>query len=170
MEKPFILDPFNADFVDGKAKRPPDHLIGVVFAVIVLFLLPMAALNVLVLIAILTSDDPFTRGSILVMLVMLSVDAILFGAGWWFWRRFDLRRRGTLIDGEIIRVEGDIRRESTGANYVVTLYYKFESPQSGKPITGVIAQTRNDLADTKLPVVGEQVRVLYLHDKNYRVM
>ncbi|TVR21617.1 MAG: hypothetical protein EA396_07785 [Anaerolineaceae bacterium] len=169
-ENLFIVDPFNAPFVRGESGRPPDYLTGAVFAVIVLFILPMIALNMLVVEALTQAEGDVTGSLILVVLVMLTVDLILLGAAWWFWRRYSLRRHGELIGGYVVRTHGEVRPGPQGNEYVVTVWYRFDSPRSGKSITGTIALARNDLAETSLPQADEPVAILYHSDRNYRVM
>jgi hypothetical protein len=166
----FVIDPFNSSFIEGKDTRPPDHLIGVVFAVIVLFILPMIALNLLVIGALVDTESMVTGSLILVLSVMLSLNAILLGAGWWFWRRFALKRQGSLINGEIVKSEGEVRPGPYGKEFVVTVWYQFTSPKTGRIFKGTIAQTRDDLAENELPEVGQPVSVLYLNDRNFRLM
>lgn len=166
----FITDPFNAPFVSGESTRPPDHLIGVVFAVIILFILPMLALNALVIDALFDNQNGLNGGLLLVLGVMLSIDAILLGAGWWFWRRYQLRDNGTLIQGYVTKAEGEVRPGPLGKEYVITIWYEFISPKSNQAFKGVIAQTRDDLTEETLPQVGSSIAVLYLNDHNYRVM
>jgi hypothetical protein len=166
----FITDPFNSPFVTGDESRPPDHLIGVVFAVIVLFVLPMLALNALVIDALLDTQSTLNGGLLLVLSVMLSINAILLGAGWWFWRRYSLRNNGKLIEGFVVKSEGETRPGPLGQEFVITVWYEFISPKTNKAITGTIAQTRDDLTADTLPEVGSSVAVLFLSDRNYRVM
>ncbi len=166
----FITDPFNSPFVAGEASRPPDHLIGVVFAVIVLFILPMLALNALVIDALLSTKTDLNGGLILVLSVMLAIDAILLGAGWWFWRRYNLRNNGKLIQGYVVKTEGETRPGPLGKEFVITIWYEFISPKTSRAIKGTIAHTRDDLTEETLPAVGSNVAVLFLSDRNYRVM
>lgn len=169
-ENLFVVDPLNAPFVRGESGRPPDYLTGAVFAVIVLFVLPMIALNILVIEALTQAEGGITGSVILVVLVMLTVDVILLGAAWWFWRRRRLRLHGELISGYVVRTHGEVRPGPQGNEYMVTVWYRFDSPRSGKSITGTIAQARNDLADTHLPQADDAVAILYHSDRNYRVM
>ncbi len=166
----FVIDPFNAGFVEGGEQRPPDYLIGVVFAVLVLFILPMIALNMLVINALLDAENQVTGSLILVISVMLSINGILLGAGYWFWRRFALKRQGRLIQGEVVKSHGETRPGPQGKEYIVTVWYQFTSPKSGRVFSGTIAQSRDDLTDNYLPEAGKAVMVLYLNDRNYRVM
>jgi hypothetical protein len=165
----FIVDAFNEEFVTGETQRPPDHLIGVVFAVVVLFIVPMIGLNLVVYEAWRTADG-FSPSLALVTLVMLMVNGILLGATWWFWRRYSLRNTGQLIDGEVVKASGEIRPGPQGNDFVITVMYQFSSPRNDKAIKGTIAQVRNDLVEAPLPASGTPVAVLYRNDRNYRVM
>lgn len=166
----FITDPFNAPFVSGESNRPPDHLIGVVFTVIILFILPMLALNALVIDALVDNKSGLNGGLLLVLSVMLSINAILAGAGWWFWRRYQLRDNGKLIQGQVVKAEGEVRPGPLGKEFVITIWYEFTSPKTNKTISGTIAQNRDDITEETLPQTGSPVAVLFLNDRNYRVM
>jgi hypothetical protein len=166
----FIVDPFNAPFVQGETKQPPDHLIGVVAVILLIFTLPMLGLNVIVVDAWLRNTLAVGASLVVVTLVTLSVDLILVGSAWWFWRRFRLRQAGELLPGTIQQASGEVRPGPQGNDFIITVSYQFTSPHSGETVTGVIAQTRNDQVDAPLPASGTPVRVLYRSDRNYRVM
>lgn len=168
-EGTFLVDRLNAPFVAGQAARPPDPLIGVVAVVVVLFVLPMLGLNLVVGVAWLDASS-LSASLVLITLVTLAVDVLLFGAAWWFSRRFALRRRGQLLPGRLTQVEGDVRPGPQGSVFVLTVTYVLVSPTSGGELTGTIAQIRDDLVEAPLPPVGTPVAVLYLNDGNFRVM
>lgn len=166
----FLVDDMNADFINGDTTRPPDALIGVVAVVVVLFIIPMLGLNAVTVDAWLQEDGSGGSSLVLITLVTVAIDVILVGAGAWFTRRFRLRRQGRLVRGEITRAEAQVRPGPRGNEFVLTVYYSLESPRTGQTLRGVIANTRDDLAESPLPEAGTPVDVLYLNDRNFRVM
>ncbi|MFW5696186.1 MAG: hypothetical protein ACOCXR_00205 [Phototrophicaceae bacterium] len=166
----FVVDDLNQPFVAGEKARPPDALIGVVITVVVLFIPPMLGLNLVILQAWTDTADAISASLILITLVALSVDAILIGAVYWYLRRWRLRRAGRLIPGAVIEAHGDVRPGPQGSEFIITVFYRFNRPDTGAEVRNVIAQKRNDLVDEPLPAPGTPVRVLYLNPRNYRAM
>ena len=78
------------------------------------------------------------------------------------WRYWKLRRTGTLIDGEIVKVEREEPRELHGPHYVIVTY-KFETPD-GRNLIRMMKNERYDLRNQNLPGIGTPVVVLYAND------
>lgn len=86
-----------------------------------------------------------------------------------FWKEFQsyrYSRLGKLCSGELISVEG---RKVVRIGFVVTFRYKFQSPE-GKTVSGEFEMRREDLRDAPLPAAGSPVKVLYIDDKQHRML
>jgi hypothetical protein len=84
---------------------------------------------------------------------------------WVDWRNRRISK-GTLLRGTLLSASG--RNGSKGA-YIVTVEYTFTTP-SGGIITKKASNDRRDLRKAALPPYGTPVAVLYLDDRNVRLM
>ncbi|MBN8640032.1 MAG: DUF3592 domain-containing protein [Anaerolineae bacterium] len=85
------------------------------------------------------------------------------------WKEFQsyrYSRLGKLCSGELIAAEG---RKVVRLGFVVTFRYKFQSPE-GKTVSGGFEMRREDLRDAPLPAAGSPVQVLYIDDKQHRML
>jgi len=80
-------------------------------------------------------------------------------------RNRHFERRGMVLRGEITKAEALER----GASYIVTLHYKFRTPDQ-REVIGILREDRDDLRKTALPKVGTEVAVLYVSDRLYRLL
>lgn len=166
MQNMFIMDPLNQSFVDKTRRSADDPAMTVALVILMIFILPMIGLNGVMIAAWVGQSGAIHPGLVVVTLVTLGVDAVLLAAGLWYRKRWMLSRHGQLISGEMTHVEAEAR----GHHYMLTVRYTFQSPQTSGTISGITAAVRDDLNNDQLPTVETPVTILYLNDKNYRVM
>ncbi|GAB4331739.1 MAG: hypothetical protein Kow00117_16630 [Phototrophicales bacterium] len=166
MSNTFLMYPLNQAFVNRTQSRADDPAMSVVLVILLIFTLPMLGLNGVMLVAWAGQSGAIHPGLIVVTLVTVGVDAVLLAAGWWYRRRWQLAKQGQLIPGKITQVQAEQRGRYT----ILTVHYQFTSPKSYTTIEDVAATIRDDIKADTLPHIGTPITILYLNDKNYRVM
>lgn len=73
-----------------------------------------------------------------------------------------LRKKGILLEGEIVNAEHQKRGEYENFHFV-KITYEFETPD-GRILTRSLSRRREDLKDKELPAVGTPITVLYADD------
>ena len=82
-------------------------------------------------------------------------------------KRRRLGKVGQRITGEVVRCSGEVDGDG---DYVLTVGFRFNSPQTGQWIQGRDSQIRNDLKGEAPPPPGTSVHVLYLDDGTYMIL
>ena len=162
---PFILDPANEDFVNGRSPQigPTEQQIQGLVLTLMIFALLAFFVTVIPL---------FVR-----IFIFAFVTFIGGGVGWYLRRRQKLINEGQLLQGTVLSCEADYDGDN---DFVVTIEYSFTTP-SGLELKGKEQATREDLIQRQgfgnppiptdlLPVQNTPVYVLYADDKTFALM
>ncbi len=118
----------------------------------------------------LLGDDTEDTGRMITLLIAVAAGAILlilFIIGLEYRARTgELMRKGRLLRGKVVSCQG---RLDSDDDLTVTLRYTFHTPE-GRRIEKTARRMANDLKGAALPRPGDPVVVLYLDDKNYKLM
>jgi hypothetical protein len=77
-----------------------------------------------------------------------------------------LRQGSRKLLGEVVSCQKDLDDDIC----VVTLQYRFTSPQSGQMLNDTQVCKRNDLTNARMPAPGTPVTVFYRDDLTFRVL
>lgn len=189
MPQPFILNPQNQPFVDGRAPRPAAVTANksIALPVVGLFWASIgglccgwyAMMGFVGMVMDVLGPDPglVAQGAALMLLVLYSV--VLGGSILWLIflivSRMNLReslmQQGRLIHGTVVWCKGKVHfSEGQSSDYYhVTVTYEFQSP-TGQSLWNRGVEVRDDLRGQPLPKPGTPVLVLYLDDQNYALI
>lgn len=97
--------------------------------------------------------------------------AAVLGLGYllWAWsiaRVWMLDNSGTLLAGEVV----NIKLHECADRHDLEVQYKFTSPQSDEVVVGTEKRLRDDLEDVEMPDEGSPVAILFLNDRNHRIL
>lgn len=111
--------------------------------------------------------EPVERDLLLLMIFVPAAACIpvLLWAGWRSLVVTLYQRRGVVLKGEITECRGSER----GGNFYLTLRYRFTTPE-GRALRGGQTMIRDDLRGKPIPQKGEQIAILYAHDRVYRLL
>jgi hypothetical protein len=113
------------------------------------------------------SLEPVERDLLLLMIFGPAAACIpvIVWAGWRSLVVTLYQRRGVVLKGEITECRGEER----GGNFYLTVRYRFTTPE-GRALRGGQTMIRDDLRGKPLPQKGDQIAVLYAHDRVYRLL
>ncbi len=168
----YLFDIRNRDFVSGDESILPTAVTRKIAVRQYVYLMFIIASPLILFITLLVAIAGYHIEFLLIVELLTALITCAYFVLSRYWKDRELRRKGQIIYGEIIRQDILPSYSGIGAGTVTRLFYRFITPEKERIINftdcAYIAYRMPD--GRKYPKVGTPIAILYANNKNHKLL
>lgn len=168
----FLFDTSHREFVAGNETVLPTAVTRKIAVRQYVYLMFFVAFPLILLITLLVAIAGYRIEFLLVVELLTALITCAYFVLSRYWKDRELRRKGDIIYGEIIRQDILPSYSGIGVSTITRLFYRFITPNKERTINFIeCAHITNRMPDgRKYPKVGTPVAILYASKKNHKLL